>query len=175
MGTQPKVQHRLTTPITAKVLTGRPGVLNLHMKTETTDSRASVQGDVPTLTMLYKIASGAVRETNYGIEFARTIGFPSTFLDTAERAAAKLREDAAAKKRDTASRRLTARRKLVLCLYETLVQAEQSDMDDAALARFLRRLQADFIARMEALEDGNGGDADDDNRDSAVVESVEEG
>jgi len=144
------------------------------MTTETTERDHDVEDNVPTLTMLYKTASGAVRETNYGIQFARTIRFPSGFLETAERAVSTLRESQAAKRRDSASRRLTARRKLVLCLHETLVQAEQSDMDDGALASFLRRLQADFITRMEALEVEVAADVDNDKGVSEVMESVEE-
>jgi len=145
------------------------------MATETTDGNADVEGDIPTLTMMYKIAPGAVRETNYGIQFARTVGFPSAFLATAEKTAAALREIEAAKKRDSASRRLTARRKLVLCLHETLIHAEQGGMDDVALAKFLRQLQVDFMARMEALEDGGPAETDTDGRDSEVLEGAEEG
>ena len=143
------------------------------MTTETTEGQGRVEGDIPTLTMLYKIASGAVQETNYGIQFAKTIGFPSSFLETAEKAAATLRMDAEAKKRDSSSRRLTARRKLVLCLHETLVQAEQGDMDDAALGRFLCRLQADFVVRMEDLENSAVGVIEE--ADSEAMESVKEG
>jgi len=40
----------------------------------------------------------------------------------------------------------------VLNLRETLMQAYESEMDDNALASYLRRLQSEFVTRMEEIE-----------------------
>jgi DNA mismatch repair protein MSH4 len=109
---------------------------------------------MPTLTMLYKVAAGVVEETSYGIQLARVLGFPQSFIEKAESTAASLRKLAESKQRNSRAHKLAKRRKLVLGLHETLKQAAQSGMDDAALASYLRRLQVEFVTRMEEL--GNG-------------------
>lgn len=134
----------------AQVLQDRPGVLNLHLETETTVAA----DNVPRMTMLYKIGSGPVQDENYGIKLARAIGFPDAFLDHAEGAAAFLRRQAEAKRQSSEARKLALRRRLVLNLRETLQQACDSDMGEETLRNFLRRLQDEFIARMEDIEAG---------------------
>lgn len=137
----------------AQVLQDRPGVLNLHLETETT----LAADNIPRMTMLYKIGSGPVQEENYGIKLARAIGFPEELLDRAEGAAGFLRRQAEAKRQGSEARKLARRRRLVLNLRETLQQACDSDMGEETLRNFLRRLQSEFIARMEDIE--AGGDA----------------
>ncbi|KAI3392946.1 hypothetical protein diail_4963 [Diaporthe ilicicola] len=132
----------------AQVLQDRPGVLNLHLETETTVA----DDNIPKMTMLYKVGSGPVQDENYGIKLARAIGFPAAFLDRAEEAAGFLRRQAEAKRQSSQSRRLTLRRRLVLNLRETLQQAHDSDMGEETLRNFLRRLQGEFITRMEDIE-----------------------
>ncbi|KAJ0120584.1 MutS domain V [Diaporthe amygdali] len=134
----------------AQVLQDRPGVLNLHLETETTVA----DDNIPQMTMLYKVGSGPVQDENYGIKLARAIGFPNTFLDRAEDAANFLRRQAEAKKQSSESRRLARRRKLILNLRETLQQACDSDMGEETLRGFLLRLQSEFITRMEDIEKG---------------------
>lgn len=138
----------------ASVLEDRPGVLNLHLATETT----LAEDEVPKMTMLYKIGSGIVQEENYGIKLARAIGFPWRFLSVAEDVTNALRQASEASKQNSESRKVARRRKLVLSLREALVQANDSDMDDETLRRLLQRLQSEFISRMELI-DGSGGGA----------------
>ncbi|KAG6354285.1 hypothetical protein INS49_004890 [Diaporthe citri] len=139
----------------AQVLQDRPGVLNLHLETETTVAA----DNVPRMTMLYRIGSGPVQDENYGIKLARAIGFPDAFLDRAEDAAGFLRRQAEAKRQSSEARKLALRRRLVLHLRETLQQALDSDMGEETLRNFLRRLQDEFIARMEDIEAGGGAAA----------------
>lgn len=141
----------------AQVLEDRPGVLNLHLETETTVA----EDGVPKMTMLYKIGSGPVQEENYGIKLARAIGFPWRFLNVAEDVANALKQASEANKQSSESRKVAKRRKLVLNLRETLQQAHDSDMDDETLRRYLQRLQSEFISRMETIEgSGNVANAD---------------
>ncbi|RYP41644.1 hypothetical protein DL767_000849 [Monosporascus sp. MG133] len=117
------------------------------------------------VTMLYKISSGPVQERHYGLDLARAIGFPAQFIETAEKVSKALEEQIERKKANSQSRRLARRRKLILNLYETLTQLRDSGMDDDALGSYMRRLQSEFVARMDEIE-----------RDSRPVEaeSVEE-
>lgn len=140
----------------AQVLQDRPGVLNLHLETETT----LAADNIPRMTMLYKIGSGPVQDENYGIKLARAIGFPEELLDRAEGAAGFLRRQAEAKRQGSEARKLARRRRLVLNLRETLQQACDSDMGEGTLRSFLRRLQSEFIARMEDIEAGGAAVAD---------------
>lgn len=147
----------------AHVLGDRPGVLNLHLATETTVA----EDDVPQMTMLYKVSSGPVQDQNYGINLAKAIGFPRRFIELAEDVTDSLKQMAEAKRQSSESRRLARRRKLVLNLRETLQQACDSSMDDEALRGYLQRLQREFVSRMEDIE-GAGGEME-------VDEEVEDG
>jgi DNA mismatch repair protein MSH4 len=142
----------------AKILADRPGVLNRHLATETTVT----DDNVPKMTMLYKIESGPVREESYGIKLAGAVGFPGHFLEVAEHVSSTLRKQAEAKKRTSGARKIALKRKLILNLHEALHLAYGSEMDDGALGAYLRKLQGEFIQRMEyneAPEDeaGQGG------------------
>ncbi|RYP74340.1 hypothetical protein DL771_003007 [Monosporascus sp. 5C6A] len=105
-------------------------------------------------TMLYKISSGPAQERHYGLDLARAIGFPAQFIETAEKVSKALEEQIERKKADSQSRRLARRRKLILNLYETLTQLWDSSMDDDALGSYMRRLQSEFVARMDEIECG---------------------
>ncbi|EFY96656.2 DNA mismatch repair protein [Metarhizium robertsii ARSEF 23] len=131
-----------------RVLEDRPGVLSLHLASERS---ISDEGE-PRLVMLYKAKSGVV-DTNqhYGIDLARAIGFPEPFTKRAEEVAKALRQQREASLRDSESRRLVARRKLVLSLHEALKQAYEYGSDEA-LPGYLKHLQEDFISRMNDLE-----------------------
>ncbi|KAL7629513.1 MutS protein msh4 [Parahypoxylon ruwenzoriense] len=132
----------------AKVLGNRPGVLNLHLATETHD----LHGSNPKMTMLYKITSGPVLQEHYGLNLARAIGFPERFVEVADYVSRTLAENIEKKKQSSQSRKLLRRRKLILNLYDTLIQLQQSDMDDAALGSYLKRLQDEFVSRMDEIE-----------------------
>lgn len=138
----------------AQVLEDRPGVLNLHLATETT----LAEDGIPKMTMLYRIDSGTVQDENYGIKLARAIGFPERFLNVAEDVTNALKQASEAKRQHSESRKVARRRKLVLNLHETLKQAHDSEMDDETLRGYLQRLQSEFISRMEAIEGDDGQD-----------------
>jgi DNA mismatch repair protein MSH4 len=118
------------------------------LATETTVT----EDDIPKLTMLYKVESGPVREQSYGIKLAGAVGFPGQFLELAQEVSDKLRHQAEAKKRGSSARKIALKRKLILGLRDALQVAYNSGMDDGALAAYLRKLQAEFIQRMEENE-----------------------
>lgn len=153
----------------ANVLADRPGVLNLHLATET----SRTEDNMPKMTMLYKVSSGPVQDENYGIKLAGAIGFSPSFLQVAEHVSDALRDQAEVKKQGSQARKLALRRRLVLNLQETLEQAYASDLNDGALSTYLRRLQGDFIRRMEKI-DGLGMDADGEKDQAADIEDMEE-
>lgn len=131
-----------------RVLADRPGVLNLHLAA---DSSTTVDG-LPQITMLYKATAGAINdEQHYGINLARAIGLPQTFIEKAEAVAKDLRQKREASKRSSESTKLSARRKLILNLHEALKQARDSGSEEA-LPGYLSRLQEEFIVRMEEVD-----------------------
>ncbi|KAI1873059.1 uncharacterized protein JN550_003312 [Neoarthrinium moseri] len=139
----------------AKVLGSRPGVLNLHLTTEISQGGNE---ECPTMTMLYKITSGENRQAHYGLNLAKVIGFPDEFIENAELVSKKLKEQIEQKRRSSRHHKLTQRRRLLLNLHETLKQMHESDMDDAALGSYMKRLQDEFVVRMDEIE--NGGQAE---------------
>ncbi|KAM0240700.1 hypothetical protein ACHAP5_007905 [Fusarium lateritium] len=131
-----------------KVLADRPGVLNLHLAA----TSSTTEEGLPHITMLYKATSGAIRdEEHYGINLARAIGLPQSFIDKAEEVAKDLRRKREASKRSSESAKLIARRKLILNLQDALKQAKESGSEEA-LPGYLQRLQEEFVSRMEEVE-----------------------
>ncbi|KAJ6445131.1 DNA mismatch repair protein Msh4 [Purpureocillium lavendulum] len=132
----------------AKVLRERPGVLNLHLASTTTET----PDGLPHLRMLYKATAGTVDDKqHYGIHLARAMGFPQSFIDKAEEVANDLRESREASRQNSESHKLIARRKLLLNLHDALRQARDFGSDEA-LPGYLQRLQAEFVARMEGVD-----------------------
>ncbi|OTB13611.1 hypothetical protein K445DRAFT_368435 [Daldinia sp. EC12] len=140
----------------AKVLGNRPGVLNLHLATEVYETDSGN----PKMTMLYRVTSGQVQEDHYGLNLARVIGFPERFIEVAEEVSKTLAESIEKKKQNSQSRKLLRRRKLILNLHDTLLQLQGSDMDDGALGSYLRRLQSEFVSRMDEIEQAGVTDRD---------------
>ncbi|KAF4473126.1 DNA mismatch repair MSH4 [Fusarium agapanthi] len=131
-----------------KVLADRPGILNLHLAATT----STTEDGLPHIMMLYKATSGAIRgEEHYGINLARAIGLPQSFIDKAEEVAKDIRRKRETTKRSSESARLVARRKLILNLQDALRQAKDSGSEEA-LPGYLQRLQEDFVARMEEVD-----------------------
>lgn len=108
--------------------------------------------NIPKLTMLYKVESGPVREASYGIMLAGAVGFPVKFLDLAQKVSCTLSAQAESKKQTSSSHKIAQKRKLILGLREALQVAYHSGMDNGALAAYLKKLQAEFILRMEQNE-----------------------
>ncbi|KAJ2991040.1 hypothetical protein NUW58_g2667 [Xylaria curta] len=136
-----------------KILGSRPGVLNLHLETDVSHPSE----DQARMTMLYKIKSGPVQEKNYGLNLAKAMGFPESFIEVAREVSQTLAESMERKRDASESRRLNRQRKLILNLYSMLTQLRQSNMDDAALGSYLRRLQDEFVSQMdgESVQEGS--------------------
>ncbi|RDA90109.1 hypothetical protein CP533_2581 [Ophiocordyceps camponoti-saundersi (nom. inval.)] len=135
----------------ARVLGQRAGVLKLHLAAETSETAEGL----PHLKMLYKATAGTVDEQeHYGIHLARAVGLPPSFIERAEQVAKSLRRTREESRQSSESHRLVARRKLLLNLHGALVQARESGSEEA-LPAYLRRLQEEFVHRMEELEDMN--------------------
>ncbi|OTB06751.1 hypothetical protein M426DRAFT_20846 [Hypoxylon sp. CI-4A] len=147
----------------AKVLGSRPGVLNLHLATEMYD----MDDGNPKMTMLYKVTSGPIQEEHYGLNLARAIGFPDRFIDIAEDISNTLAENIERKKQTSKSRKLLRRRKLILNLHDTLTQLQEADMDDSTLGSYLKKLQDEFVSRMDEIE----SDAQSVEREASVEEA----
>lgn len=132
----------------ARVLADRPGVLNLHLAS---NSSSTVEG-LPQLTMLYKATAGTINdEEHYGIHLARALGMPPGFIAKAEMVANGLKLKRAANQQSSESRKLQLRRRLILNLHEALKQARDSGSEEA-LPGYLERLQEEFIVRMEEID-----------------------
>jgi DNA mismatch repair protein MSH4 len=132
----------------ARVLNDRPGVLNLHLATT---SARTAQG-LPRTVMLYKATSGTIdSKVQYGIDLAKALGFPESFIQKAEEVSNDLRQRREANVQNSETKRLLARRKLVLTLYEALDQARESG-NEATLPGYLEQLQNEFVLRMEEIE-----------------------
>jgi DNA mismatch repair protein MSH4 len=122
----------------------RPGIVNLHLAVDMSQEN--------TMTMLYKIGEGYVKEQHYGLALARVVGFPPQIIEMAEKVSKALEAQIAAKKQSSKAFALARRRKLVLGLKETLMQAESGPMEGKALLSWLRRLQEEFVRRMEQID-----------------------
>lgn len=145
-------------------------MLNLHLKTALDDTVR----EQAKMTMMYKINSGPVQETRYGLHLAQAIGLPQRFLEVAEDVSAQLESEFERKKRSCEANRLFKRRRLILNLHETLSQLRTAEMDDNALRSYLQGLQEAFIQRMEAIETNASVD-ETENEEGAGGESVYEG
>jgi DNA mismatch repair protein MSH4 len=130
----------------------RVGVVNLHLVVDVSEDN--------TMTTLYKIGQGLVKEEHYGLALARVVDLPPQVLEVAEIVSQTLSAKSAAKKKSSKAFVLAKRRKLVLSLKETLKQAGTSPMDDKVLLNWLRKLQEEFVRRMEQLENDAKSDTE---------------
>jgi DNA mismatch repair protein MSH4 len=131
----------------------RPGVVNLHLAVDMSEDN--------TMTMLYRVGEGFVKEEHYGLALARVVDLPPQILEVAEKVSKALDAQAAAKKKSSKAFALARRRKLVLGLKETLKQAESGPMEGKSLLSWLRRLQDEFVRRMDQIEnDVESSDSD---------------
>ncbi|RKF76638.1 MutS protein-like protein 4 [Golovinomyces cichoracearum] len=128
----------------AQILSERAGVVNLHLSVDMSKEN--------TMTMLYKIEEGYMKEEHYGLALARVVDLPLQVLEVAESVSKALDAQAAAKKKSSKAFAVVRRRKLVLGLVEALKQAESGSLAGKALMSWLQRLQNEFIHRMEEIE-----------------------
>ena len=110
------------------------------------------------MTMLYKIGGGVVEEEHYGLALARVLDLPPQVLEVAEKVSRAIEEQAAAKRKSSKALAFAKRRKLVLGLREQLVLARDSPMEGDVLLSWLRKLQDEFVQRMELIENEVGSD-----------------
>lgn len=127
----------------ATILSEREGVANFHLAVDMSQPE--------TMKMLYKIASGTVREGHYGLSLARVVTLPPDVLEYGTMVADHLQRQVEQRKRTSAALNTQRRRRLVLNLREHLVQAQKGPLNDEALNRWLKDLQREFVIRMSAL------------------------
>ena len=128
----------------ATIMHERAGVLNLHLAVDMESAQD--------MTMLYKIAEGAVKESRYGLALARVVPFPPGLVDHATVVAQKLERHMLRNKKASATVLKEKRRKLILNLKEHLVQAHTGVLQGEVLSAWLEELQKEFVKRMSALE-----------------------
>lgn len=142
----------------------RVGVVNMHLKVDMSQQNKMI--------MLYKIADGFVKEEHYGLALARVVNLPPMVLDVAEKVSRTLQAQAAAKKKSSKSFAIARKRKLVLGLREILLQAQESEMEGKVLMNYLRKVQEEFVRRMDYIE--NEAEDSGDEVEEEEVEEVKE-
>ncbi|AEO53737.1 hypothetical protein MYCTH_2114650 [Thermothelomyces thermophilus ATCC 42464] len=127
----------------AKVLNlTRPNsVLNVHVVGESIK-----EGDITQISLPHTIAPGPVRNEDYGLELSRRF-LPQRVVNNAEHICKFLRTKSLGRSAGPATRTLK-QSKLILALPDLLKQANDSTMDESALASYLRKLQTEFTIRM---------------------------
>jgi DNA mismatch repair protein MSH4 len=120
------------------------------------------------MTMLYKVAEGAVTESHYGLALAKVVPLPEGVVEHATYVAQKLERRKLRRKKTSAPVIKERRRKLILDLREHLVQAYNGVLEGEVLADWLKALQKEFVARMSAIDAEEvraGQDSDEENED----------
>lgn len=145
----------------AHIMSQRVGVVSLHLAVDMSEDH--------TMTLLYKVDKGVVKEEHYGLALARVFSLPVEVLKVAEDVSMALTAQAEAKKKSSMAFALAKRRKLVLSLKEALKQAESSPMEGQVLLGWLRKLQEEFVRRMESIDN----DVKSDDTEGTDVENVE--
>lgn len=128
----------------ATIMHERAGVQNLHLAVNMENEQS--------MTMLYKIANGAVQQSHYGLALARVIPLPPGLVDHAAAVARKLERHMLHKKKASGIVLKEKRRKLILNLKEHLLQAHNGILEGEVLTAWLKELQKEFVSRMTALE-----------------------
>ncbi|KAF2266399.1 hypothetical protein CC78DRAFT_559437 [Lojkania enalia] len=151
----------------ARILSERNGVISLHLAVELKNNNS--------MTMLYKIAEGAVKESHYGLALARVVQLPPGLVERATYIAHKLEHQVQKRKKTSAIVLHERRRKLVLNLKEHLVQAYNGVMEGEVLSAWLKELQKEFVRRMTAIdEEAARAEEDERNADEQASELDEE-
>ncbi|KAF2419048.1 DNA mismatch repair protein MutS [Tothia fuscella] len=156
----------------AAIMAERNGVINLHLAVDMT-------GDGPnSMTMLYRIADGAVQDKHYGLQLAKVVPLPAKVFKIAETVAKKLESHVRKRKKTSTAVIHERKRKLVLNLKEHLTQAHNGVMQGEVLANWLRELQKEFVNRMLAIDAEahalSAGSDEDEDEDDRVMETDEE-
>ncbi|KAH7131986.1 DNA mismatch repair protein MutS [Dendryphion nanum] len=128
----------------ARILAERNGVVNLHLAVQIKQNES--------MTMLYKIEPGTVKERHYGLALAHLLPFPDGLVERAEFVAHELERNAQKRINTSTAIIKERRRKLILSLKEHLVQAHNGAMEGEVLTAWLEELQKEFITRMTAID-----------------------
>lgn len=126
--------------------------------------------------MLYKIDPGYVQEQHYGLALARVVDLPPHVIEVATKVSAALEAQIAAKRQSSKAQAMSKRRKLVIAVRNTLETAATGEMEEKQLLSWVIRLQAEFIRRMDAIDnEENEEDVSDTETETATAdnESVE--
>jgi DNA mismatch repair protein MSH4 len=102
--------------------------------------------------MLYKVADGYEEEKFYGLALARVVDLPKDVITTATKVSKALHRDHEARKSNTNALLVSRRRRLILGLREQLVLAKNGNLEGEELRQWLKRLQDEFVVRMQAIE-----------------------
>jgi DNA mismatch repair protein MSH4 len=125
------------------------------------------------MTMLYRVAPGTVKEAHYGLTLARVVPLPPGVIDRATQVAQKLEEHMLKRKKTSEIVLREKRRKLILNLREHLFQAQTGVLEGEVLSAWLKELQKEFVNRMTALESeaaSVGQESDDEVEDEVMRE-----
>ncbi|GIZ49485.1 hypothetical protein CKM354_001251500 [Cercospora kikuchii] len=151
----------------SNILSERNGVVNLHLAVKMSPNR---------MEMLYKVASGTLKEEHYGLQLAKILPFPSEVIEHAELVSHTIEAQVKKRKDHSIGVVHARRRKLLLNLEEHLHQARDGTMSDENLKKWLQDLQMEFVNRMSALEEEEkkivNGDYDEDEM-TAVEEEAD--
>jgi DNA mismatch repair protein MSH4 len=114
------------------------------------------------------------------LALARVVGLPPDVLDRATFVSKTLSGKLEQNKRKSAAYNLSRRRRLVLKLKETLLQARDGMMEERALRSWLCKLQDEFVAQMTAVpvdaeeEGGEEEEGEDEDEHEEGSESTDE-
>ncbi|KAF5878538.1 putative dna mismatch repair protein msh4 protein [Botrytis fragariae] len=128
----------------AQIMSERPGVKVYHLSVD--------MSDPATMTMLYKLDQGCVKEQHYGLTLARVVDLPPKVLTVAEEVSKTLIAQATRRKKSSWTSAIDKRRKLLNALREQLKQLLDSPMENHELLEWIGKLRREFIIRMENIE-----------------------
>jgi hypothetical protein len=120
-------------------------VVNLHLAVDISANSSKMK-------MLYKISDGYEEEKFYGLALARVVDLPEEVITTATKVSKALHRRNEARKSNTKALSIARRRKLILSLREQLIHAKNGSMEGEELRQWLKRLQDEFVVRMQAIE-----------------------
>jgi DNA mismatch repair protein MSH4 len=122
----------------------RSGVCNMHLSVDMSKEE--------TMIMSYKVAQGYCKEEHYGIALAHVVGLPPKMIEFAQLVSHDLEARAESKKSSSKAFARIRKRKLVIGLHVMLRQARDGPMEGGVLVNWLRRLQTEFVQRMEQID-----------------------
>lgn len=120
--------------------------------------------------MLYKVSDGSVKEEHYGLVLARLVRLPETLVERATEVSSTLSMRLEEKRRRSRAYSVAGKRKLVLRLFERLVQARDGTMQEEALRSWLLRIMEGFLDDLAGLQrEGDGSEGEESEGEIVVV------